>query len=124
MAIRLLIMFLGCSGEFINQVAAAAIDKNNMRLSDKLRDLSSTYPETKLLEHKLTKMVKLQPELTNSLRNLNKLTTFSADALASSSNHIRHAQSTSDETEEDQSQSEQPSSHHHIPTDNQPMTQA
>ena len=55
------------------------------RLSDKLRDLSSTYPETRVLENKLTKMVRLQPSLSTSLSKIDRLTDTSKISEAASS---------------------------------------
>ena len=45
--------------------SSLALDQH--RLSDKLREFGSKYPETKMLESKLTKMVKLQPLIQQSL---------------------------------------------------------
>lgn len=38
--------------------------------------MSSKLPETQILEHKLTKMVKLKPVINDSLHKLNKLTSI------------------------------------------------
>ena len=37
-------------------------------------DLGSKLPETKVLESKLNKMVKLQPQITNALKKMDKIT--------------------------------------------------
>lgn len=37
------------------------------RLSDKLKDISAKIPETKVLENKLEKMVKMEPQMEKTL---------------------------------------------------------
>ena len=44
------------------------------RLSDQLKDLSSKLPETRVLEHKLEKMVTLEPRIANALSGINQIT--------------------------------------------------
>jgi hypothetical protein len=46
------------------------------RLSDQMKNLSAKLPETKVLETKLTDMMKLQPSIQKTLIKLNHLTTM------------------------------------------------
>jgi len=39
-------------------------------------DLGAKLPETKVLENKLNKMVKLQPQITSALKKMDKITTM------------------------------------------------
>merc|ERR1712166_595212 len=46
------------------------------RLSDALKELSSKIPETAVMENKLTKMMKLAPNVTDSLEKINYITSI------------------------------------------------
>ena len=51
--------------------------KHTLRFSDKIRELTSSYPETKILENKLSKLAKLRPAIQDSLNGIDKFTDVS-----------------------------------------------
>ena len=48
------------------------------KLSDKMIDLGAKLPETRVLEHKLAKIVKLEPQVKETLAKVNQLTVMPA----------------------------------------------
>ena len=66
--------------------SCAATDEN--RLSDQIKELSTKLPETKVLENKLTKMVKLEPRIHKTMIRLNKITNIPS-SLGSSQSEVK-----------------------------------
>jgi len=57
---------------FIDQAAAV----REAKLADLLKDLGAAYPETKVLENKLEKLVRMKPAIEASMGKLDELTTI------------------------------------------------
>ena len=66
--------------------SSTAIDQN--RLSDQIAELSTKLPETKVLENKLVKMVKLSPKIHKTMIRLNKVTAIPS-SLGSTQNEVK-----------------------------------